>query len=244
MLTFMVRVTAQPLPQETFEVASVKLEATKTRFSFEVRSAALSVRGAPLGTCIRWAYGLPLYQPWQLTGPAWLEPGIESPRYEIDAKTEGPVKPEQMRFMMRALLTARFKLVVHWDTHVMPVYVLSAAKGGSKLHASEDTGDMQVSSQGTGVQYVRASMAQIIEAMEQTVTAPIIDETGLEGRYDLTLDPTQYRDFAVPGPKGGLADWGPVYDQALLGFGLRLRSEKRPMPMLVVDRVEKTPTEN
>jgi len=244
MWTLLPRATAQPASQETFEVASVKLVTTRTPFSFEVRSGALTARGIPLGACVRWAYGLPLYQSWQLAGPAWLEPGAESPRYDIDARAGGPVKPEQMRVMMRALLANRFKLVAHLDTNLIPVYVLSVAKGGPKLHASEDSGDMRMSSEGFAIQYVRASLAQIVEAMDQTVTAPIIDDTGLEGRYDLTLDPTPYRDFSVPGPKPGLADWGPVYDQALRVYGLRLQPTKLSMPVLVVDRVEKTPTEN
>ena len=87
-------------------------------------------------------------------------------------------------------------------------------------------------------------MAQLAEAMENPVAALIVDETGLTGRYDLTLDCLKYKDFAIEILGTGAADFGPACNQALKEFGLKLELQKRPVEVLVIDHVEKTPTQN
>ena len=67
--------------------------------------------------------------------PAW----VNSERYTIDAKGEGPARQEMMRGpMMQALLHDRFKLRVHRESREIPVYNLTVAKGGPKLQPYRD----------------------------------------------------------------------------------------------------------
>src|ERR1700733_14001912 len=71
---------------------------------------------------------------------------MTSKRYDIDAKvgdaevaaiSKLPPSYNPYRFMQQALLVDRFKLKVHFETRLLPIYALVVAKGGPKLKASE-----------------------------------------------------------------------------------------------------------
>jgi uncharacterized protein (TIGR03435 family) len=47
---------------------------------------------------------------------------------------------EEKRQMLRALLAARFKLVVHVEKREMPIFALVIAKGGTKLATTDVSG--------------------------------------------------------------------------------------------------------
>jgi uncharacterized protein (TIGR03435 family) len=69
-------------------------------------------------------------------GPAW----IKSDRYQVTAKAEGTPGQEMMRGpMLQALLEERFQLKIHRETREVPVYALTVAKGGPKLHEFDET---------------------------------------------------------------------------------------------------------
>jgi uncharacterized protein (TIGR03435 family) len=71
-------------------------------------------------------------------GPGW----INSERYRIDAKADGPVGQGMMQGPMlqvlQALLEERFKLKVRRETRETPVYALTLASGGLKLQKPGD----------------------------------------------------------------------------------------------------------
>src|SRR5205823_199443 len=73
-----------------------------------------------------------------VSGPAWLS----SERYDIAARTSPQTSQADLRLMLQALLTERFKLTIHREAKELPVYALVAAKGGTKLKAS--TGDQHL----------------------------------------------------------------------------------------------------
>ncbi|MES1257748.1 MAG: TIGR03435 family protein [Acidobacteriota bacterium] len=91
---------------------------------------------------------------------------------------------------------------------------------------------------------------------------PVIDQTGLKGKYDwrLRYDPSdmpegrggaiRMKDGPGPEPAGGDppnrdGDSAPGFFNALQEqLGLRLEARKGPVYILVIDHVEKTPTEN
>jgi uncharacterized protein (TIGR03435 family) len=65
---------------------------------------------------------------------------------------------------------------------------------------------------------------------------PVIDKTGLEGRYAYFL---QY------GQLGNSPDQAPdIFGAVQEQLGLRLEPAKAPVQVLVVDHIERTPTEN
>jgi uncharacterized protein (TIGR03435 family) len=68
-------------------------------------------------------------------GPAW----IDSDRYQINAKADGPVGRGAMQGpMLQALLEDRFKLKIHRETRETPLYALTVASGGPKLQRAGD----------------------------------------------------------------------------------------------------------
>jgi uncharacterized protein (TIGR03435 family) len=107
----------------------------------------------------------------------------------------------------------------------------------------------------------KQTMAQFAEWLVRQLDRPVVDQTGLTKKYDLALD---YAPESVGGrgPMGGMlpppppggeggapaepdAQAAPSLFSALQEqLGLRLEQKKGPVDMLVVDRLEKTPTEN
>jgi uncharacterized protein (TIGR03435 family) len=70
---------------------------------------------------------------------------------------------------------------------------------------------------------------------------PVLDATGLEGRYQVTLD------LPLPGaPVAAMAlePPGPSVQSELKRLGLRLEPRNAPLAVLVVDHAERVPTEN
>lgn len=122
---------------------------------------------------------------------------------------DASVAPAQMRLLMQSLLAERWKLSVHRETRVMPVYVMSVAKGGPKLCRSQKEGDKEIRTVVTGgVECDGCSMADLAEAMATAATALIVNETGLEDRYDFPLNCSKYKEFSVPIPGSRQADYG------------------------------------
>ena len=81
------------------------------------------MRNVPLRYCLEWAYSLDDYQ---IVGPDWIK---NDERYDIAANAPGPASDEQMKPMLQALLTERFRIKQHRETRELPVYVLVPGKG-------------------------------------------------------------------------------------------------------------------
>ena len=115
-----------------FEVASVKAwpEGRVGGVTIQYSPDALALRGIDLWIGITVAYGV---RDFQISGPDLLRMGSGS-RYDIEAKTPGPVSNDQLRLMLRTLLTERFHLAVHWDKREMPVLAMLVTKGGPRFH--------------------------------------------------------------------------------------------------------------
>src|SRR5665213_3398749 len=130
-------------PRLQFEVASIRLnEACVNGPGLEHHSPGrFGVECVSLRDYIRGAYGSygqgrnpNVRPPTVLGGPGW----VDSDRYDIVAKAPGETGLDEMYGpMMRALLEDRFQLKIHSETRELPVYALSAARGGAKLTASK-----------------------------------------------------------------------------------------------------------
>jgi uncharacterized protein (TIGR03435 family) len=235
---------AQPAPPLHFDVASVKALPTELHGGgFHVTPTSISFDGYPLGFIIRWAYGLHPYQAFETVGANWLEPGLGCVRFDVVGKVEHPVPVEQLRLMLRTLLAERLKLSLHRATKEMTVAAISVGKGGAKLHPSEDS-DMSVLAEGDVVHFRGALISRLDEWLYQFVPYLIVDETGLQGRYDFDLNVWQYQDLANAPVAGNRIDLSPGVDKALQPLGLRLQLKKSPVEILVIDRAEKAPTPN
>jgi uncharacterized protein (TIGR03435 family) len=186
--------------------------------------------GYSLKRLILHAYDL---QEFQVTGgPGWV--GTDG--FDIAAKVlEGDDSSvDANRTRLRALLTERFGLVVHRETRQATTLVLEFNKGGSKLIPHREGEPERTSS---GVQQVIATgaeMGELARILSARLARPVVDKTGLSGKFDFTLQ------WDMNSDKGN----GPSVFTALgEQLGLRLESEKGPIEVLVVDRAER-PTDN
>jgi len=132
---------SQPAAAPAFDVASVKVAAppqgqglAALREDTSTSSGRLTMRNVKLSTCIRWAYKLNLYE---IAAPDWME----SARFDITAKPVQPSPEDQLRLMLRRLLTERFKLVAHRQPKTLSGYALVLGKDQPRLQAAEGGGE-------------------------------------------------------------------------------------------------------
>jgi uncharacterized protein (TIGR03435 family) len=126
-------------------------------------------------------------------GPGW----IESDHYDIAAVTPGQVRPthdEQMS-MLRSLLAERFKLAFHREQKEFSIYELEVAKGGPKLKPSTAPPDdppqiiSTVYPQRMVLPARNVAMSDLTSLMQRAMLdRPVVDKTGLTGRYDFDLE--------------------------------------------------------
>jgi uncharacterized protein (TIGR03435 family) len=241
-------VLAQTAPQGEFDVASVKASAPPV----QGRATAIGCKGGP-GTedpahlfcgnmsaelLIRRAYGITYLQ---LTGPEWLR----TTQFDIAANVPAGATKEQVAEMWRNLLAERFRLKVHHESRETPQFDLVVAKNGPKLKPAPDDGvPPKMGSLGrrrpdfTYLHFPKTTMAGLASTLSIQANQPVNDATGLTGNYDVEL--SWNPDFAVAGP-----DSPPELPKALQEqLGLDLKPKKALLDMLVVDRMDKTPSAN
>jgi uncharacterized protein (TIGR03435 family) len=192
-----------------------------------------------------------------LGGPAWFN----SARFNIEAKADSSVD-EQLRGldsdvgrlrkqqMLQALLADRFGLKVHQETRKLPIYALTVAKSGPKFQPSQVNGTTVNARNGELT--VRGSdntIALLADALGKQLGRVVVDRTGLEGRYDLTLKwtPDELSDSqgGASGARSSTSDASApsLFTAIQEQLGLKLVPEKGPVAVLVIDHVE-MPSEN
>jgi uncharacterized protein (TIGR03435 family) len=247
--------TAAPL---SFEVASVK-PAVPCCAPGQWREGKAGVDridfpNVTLRYCLAFAYGVKEYQ---ISGPAWLG----SSRFDILAKGSEGTRHEQLPDMMQALLAERFKLQVHHETKEFGVIALIVGKNGPKLKESPpppggggDGAMIGMSMSGTGVgrmEVKQGNMTALANTLSRMLGSPVVDTTGLAGRYDFDLEfsPDDSRGMmTMPATTGGALPSvsepvASIYS-SIQQLGLKLEARKVPMDAIVVDAAEKTPTGN
>ncbi len=148
--------------------------------------------------------------------------------------------------MLQGLLAERFKLKVHREEKVIPGYALVVAPGGLKMHRVEATqprGDFasgRVTAQSEPISQIAALASGDLRML-------VRDMTGLSGYYefDLTWTPNDKVLAAADNTSTAADDRPPSIFTALQEqLGLKLEPRKFPIETVVVDHVEKVPTEN
>jgi uncharacterized protein (TIGR03435 family) len=176
----------------------------------------------------------------RVIGPEWLD----KDRFDIAGKSPEGVPDSELRPMLQSLLKERFHLAVHSETREMPVYDLVVAKGGVKMavypaveRPIEDTiGHGFPMSRGTG------TASQLADMMTFFVDRPVIDKTGLTERYNYVLSfaPMSPRE-AANAPEFAPPDFFTAVRKQL---GLKLEPGRDNLKVVVVDHMERMPTEN
>ncbi len=235
----------------SFEVASVKpANLTFLQLSPQ-RSGGLIRWSTMLNLVIEYAYHL---QTWQIAG----YPSTANDLYAFEATTSPDATDEQVRLMFQSLLSDRFKLVVHRETKQQDGWALTLGKSGLKIKEAKDSdppppmpewfgkfeakaldGQVMATMEGKGVGALtgrRVSMAQLAASLQRVQRAFVHDETGVAGTYYFGVK------FARDnGPED--SDLPPLA-VAIQELGLRLEKRKGPVEMLMIDHIERSPSEN
>lgn len=192
--------------------------------------------------------------------PDWAK----SDRYDIDARVSDADRaawqdprnqPAMLQEMLQSMLADRLKLVAHREMREKPVYELVVAKGGVKFGETKPDeerpagatlpggGVMGQGKDGATHMY-NFSMSLLAVLLTDKSDRPVIDKTGLTGRYSIDIrEPARMAaPSAAPG-SGSEDDRMPAVADVLKGVGLELKPAKEQVEYLVVDHVEK-PTDN
>jgi uncharacterized protein (TIGR03435 family) len=217
-----------------FEVASVKpANSGKPGGGIATGHGRITIASETLKRCIMGAYGV---GPNLIAGgPSWLD----ADRFEILATSgRGEDGDQALMSMLRTLLAERFKLAVHRETRTMAALVLEVAKNGPKLEAAED--GPATTQNGRGLIEARViTMTRLAEVLSRQTDVPVVDNTGLKGRFNLKL---LWRPESARPPEEAMER--PSLSEALQQqLGLRLESRKMPIEVLVIDHAER-PSEN
>jgi uncharacterized protein (TIGR03435 family) len=241
---------AQNLPPDkdttpTFDAVSIK-KVERVQVTIRANGGAVRVTGGlqytpgrltcgslPLRSLVREAYSV---NDWQVSGPSW----IDSEVYQLVATMPQETARPTARLMLRTMLAERFKLALHTEEKVIPVYALVQAEGGIKLRQAASTGTY--SQKVGGGKFVASGMplAGFAHFLTSVVERPVIDMVNSPSVYDFELEWTPDYEINPDGARRDRGILGVLERQA----GLKLEPRKSPVQILVIDQAERIPTEN
>jgi uncharacterized protein (TIGR03435 family) len=221
---------------QTFAAASIRPSAGQVQFEHDGKTVTtpgnVTMRDVTAATCIKFAYGV---QDSQISGPAWLQ----SEHFDILAKADTPVAEDQLKLMMQALLADRFKLSFHREPKELRSYVMTVAKSGQKLHESAANEKPFRENSAIGTVVKAMTMKEFADFMADALQTPIVDMSGMTGRYDFVLDFTPYLPPGEHVMKMEFDNSTGIIISAIRGeLGFDLESKKENVDMLVIDHVE------
>jgi uncharacterized protein (TIGR03435 family) len=230
---------APPVDSPSFEVASIHPAPTCTSgFSMSPPgSRYFSVTNVSMAFLIAMAYKVSDDQIERNPGwPAW----IESECYTISARAagDGSLGNDQLRLLLLNLLAQRFHLTLHNEVKDFSGYALVVAKDGAKLVVTKG-GATSARIGPDGLHAHNFSMASLASMFPRVVGAHVVDQTGLTGRYDIDLSFEPNSSLAATD-----SSLQSVFTALPEQLGLKLVAQKVPATMLVIDHIEKVPTEN
>ena len=260
--------SAQTLPSPAFEVASGKPNKSGP---FSIQRAGLqpgdrvTMTNVTLRILTQIAYPGPSEV---IGGPSWVGDGPSGDRFDVNAKAEVSSSREQLQLMLRTLLADRFKLIVHTETRIEPVYALVLAKSdgslGANLHpAAADCATLRTAALAIGplsgagpcglggqpgAMHIRGiSLDQLALRLPRDAGRRVVNKTGLTGHFDwdLTWTPEAFRQTSFDRERFPSIDPdGPSIFTALQEqLGFKLEPENGQGNVLVIDRVDH-PTED
>jgi uncharacterized protein (TIGR03435 family) len=249
--TLLILVSCLAAFAQAFEVAEVKVNKEGSgRTNVQLVNGQVRLTNATMRLMIAGAWNV---NPDAVTGaPSW----IDSEHFDLAAKSTPDATETQLRAMLKALLAERFKLEAHVEERPTTAYALVVAKGGPKLKestAGKPADQPCAPTDGAPDQIHLAcehlTMADLAKALPRMapryITMPVVDKTALNGWWAFQLDWTP---MAAPAGRGGddatieTAGGYTVFD-ALAKIGLKLEKGKLPVPIVIVDRIDRLPSE-
>ena len=226
-----------PPTSRSFEVATVR-KTPRNRIGDAVWSqpgiGRFEAASASLPFLIHMALGIDEDQ--IANKPQWAE----TERYDVLAKPEDGLKlsRDELKPLLQDLLQQRFHLATHYETRMKPGYALVVAKGGPRLveGKSDKYANYRVYVGPGEMSGLNWSMGFLALMLQRAAGRPVIDKSGVAGNYDIHIRyaPDLAADSQLPS----------LFTVLRETLGLELRAEKVPVEYLIIDHVDRNPTEN
>jgi uncharacterized protein (TIGR03435 family) len=253
--------STEPPITPSFEIASVKPNASGLPGqSSQTGKGSVTTINMRVRALLVLAYGA---RPEQIDGlPAWTD----EERFDIAARAPANTPDNQLRLMLRTLLSERFRLVVRTERRERPVYALVVARADGRLgpnlkpSAECDAGAISTLGARTGDAAVPVgkrpctvitgsngkeayitggarSVEELVRALQLVVTdRPVVNRTGLVATYDFDL---RFSAAPLATPPTPALDYPSIFAAAPEQLGLRLESTRGAVEFLVVERIER-----
>jgi len=261
-------------PAAPFEVTVIKPSAPDEQGFGRITGDQVQTRAIPLLFLINFGWDLnPNNKESVVNAPKWLDTdkfdilAKAGANVRVDRIPSGTlINYEDLRSMLRAMISERFQMKWHMEDRPVTAYTLTAVK--PKLKPTADPTERTKCKEGPGpdgkdprvanpilnrlITCQNMTIAQIGDELQHVaggyIYNPVVDGTGIKGSYDFTLSfssadkilPTTPDATNGSDPNGAVSVFDAVYRQ----LGLKLEKTKRPYPVLVIDHIEETPTEN
>jgi uncharacterized protein (TIGR03435 family) len=234
--------------QLTFEVASVRISAPDISGMFLQPMPGGNVRivGATLKNLIAYAYNTREFMISE--GPGWAK----SVRFDINGSVENASgNSQQIPERLRSLLAERFQLVIHTESKEQGVYALVVGKNGPKLREAQPESRASIRRGSGSITGAAVGMQMLVLNLSNSLERPVLDQTGLAGRYDFKLEWSpdyegRSSSMAATGSGTPVAqdpNGPPLFVALEEQLGLRLEARKAPAETLVIDHIAR-PSEN
>jgi uncharacterized protein (TIGR03435 family) len=233
-----------------FEAASIRINQSNDRPSTRYDAGRVELHKASLKHLVRRGWPVPDYQ---IVWPSWVGDQRGAIGYDVSVTFPAGTSEENVQLMFQDLMTTRFGMTMHWEPRDLRVFEVRASEHGPKLHEAQnpalptdypkystriERGEWHMSSQLAGSPS-GLSIAGFLEAITQLriLDRPIIDATGIQGNYDIELTAP----VEAPENKPDQVELLNALDKQL---GLKATPKTLPLKVLVVDHLERTPTDN
>jgi uncharacterized protein (TIGR03435 family) len=231
--------------QQKFEVVSIKpvlpptaetIRAGTYSIGMKIDGALVRISGYALTPLLSSAFRVP---PQQIVAPDFARSAF----FDVQATLPEGATRDQVPEMLQSMLAERFKLTYHHEMRDYPLTFLTVGKNGMKLpRLPDDTKPSSSSTQlpGGGMRMTLVGkVTSMFAVLNSFGGLQMVDETGLDGIYSWVIE-------QEPGQPG--MTYPEVVQQAyrstIEAAGLKMETRKVPKDTIVVDHLEKVPTEN
>lgn len=236
-----------------FDVASLKPSPPPKGDTYNanlgtIRHGELTMTNCTLADILRFAFRITSAE--QIVGPDWV--GNKSYRFDVLAKAPPGTPDDEVRLMLRKLARDRFQIVSHTEPRELSVLVLSVGKKGVRMPEAQPAAETG----GNGkwwpgdIESKHASMQMLATILSRYLRETVVDETGLKGFYEVTL---QWAREAPTGTTAAADTRAPLAQpdaslpsvfEAVKPLGLQLAPRKRMMDVMVIDSAQQDPVAN
>ena len=251
-------VAQQSSSTPAFEAASVKPRTTANPgWSVSYTPDSLRATNATLSALIQSAYGI--REDRLVGGPNW----VRTTRFDVTGKAAQALPREQLRLMAQSLLENRFGVVLTREQRKQEVYALRLARGdgrmgpdlrraaddclgeaaGGGLPTNQPARPTLKSSTGAGPTFSGrcTTMTNVAKGLSRSLGVEVVDQTGLQGRWDFVLAYTPLAPNVSPAVEPDLPSVFVAVEEQL---GLKLERNARGSVEYVIIAAAHAPTED